>query len=138
MSSQKIATSERPTEESVSVGNWLITDDRDCDDPLEGFFPLPYTHTHTRMFVIEDRGMKRPNQPFPPPPPPPPGVRHAYKKRWPSLSLYTERSNYTIRQETRLRVSIKNRGGDLTHKIYIRESENIFFFKSRACPAPPF
>ena len=25
-------------EESVSVGNWLITDDRGCDDPLEGLF----------------------------------------------------------------------------------------------------
>ena len=44
-------------EESVSVGNWLITDDRGCDDPLEGLFfslslfafkashhPAPFSH----------------------------------------------------------------------------------------------
>jgi len=30
---------EQPSKgESVSVGNWLITDDRGCDDPLEGLF----------------------------------------------------------------------------------------------------
>ena len=96
--------------ESVSVGNWLITDDRGCNDPLEGFFPLPYTHTHG-MFVMEDRGIEEEEEAQPTP-------SHLLLRRYThehrerkkmavSLSLYIQRNIERSKNTTTPSVKIR-------------------------------
>ena len=116
--------------ESVSVGNWLITDDRGCNDPLEGFFPLPYTHTHG-MFVMEDRGIEEEEEAQPTP-------SHLLLRRY--THEHRERKKMAVSLSLYIQRNIERSKNTTTPSVKIRFFFQGFYRRGTECragPAPP-